>query len=76
MPTREEIIAKAKEINKEKTKERTLKYKKLAKFLLNKGLRTKEATCFAARISYFRCIYHFLHFLIFLHCFLIKKQKS
>ena len=66
MPTREEMIAKAKEINKEKTKERTLKYKKLAKFLLNKGLRTKEATCFAARISYFRCFYHFFfHFFHF-----------
>ena len=46
MTTKEEII--------QKNKERNQKYRKLAKFLLSNGLKTKEATCFNSRISYFR----------------------
>jgi len=58
MPTREELIQKAKERNKE----RNLKYRKVAKFFLNKGLKTKEATCFNSRISYFRGKFAFFSF--------------
>lgn len=52
MASREEIMKKIKEQNRE----RNNKYRKLAKFLLNKGLRSKEATCFNTRITYFRGI--------------------
>lgn len=48
MSTKEEII--------QRTKERSRKYQKTAKFLLNKGLKTKDATCFNTRITYFRGI--------------------
>lgn len=51
MQTKEEIIKKNKEHNQ--------KYRKVAKFLLNNGLKTKEATCFNSRITYFRGQFEF-----------------
>lgn len=46
MATKEEIIR--------KNKEHSQKYRRIAKFLLGNGLKTKEATCYNTRITYFR----------------------